>query len=90
MRDIIRTNKFKRDTKKCLKRGLLLDDLLEIVTLLANDIELEEKHRPHILSGVYSGFWECHIRPDWLLIYKFDDENNALNLIRTGTHSDLF
>lgn len=90
MRKVNRTGRFKRDIKKCLKRGLSLDELLSIVSLLADDIELEAKHRPHTLSGIYSELWECHIRPDWLLIYELDDESNALNLIRTGTHSDLF
>lgn len=84
MREVIRTNKFKRDTKKCLKRGQSLDDLLDIVVLLANDIELDKKHYPHTLSGDYSGYWECHIRPDWLLIYELDDANNSLKLIRNG------
>jgi len=62
--------------------------MYEIVGQLAREIELPARCRPHILSRNWDGFWECHIEPDWLLIYQTDDE--TVTLFRTGTHSNLF
>ncbi len=64
--------------------------LKEIVGKLANNIPLEEKYKDHELTGNYKGFRECHIQPDWLLIYLIEDDKLTLTLTRTGTHSDLF
>ena len=64
--------------------------MLEVITLLANECELPEKYRDHKLSGNYSGFRECHIEPDWLLIYVIDKNDLLLLLTRTGSHADLF
>ena len=90
MLDIILSNRFKRDLKMLKKRGLDLELLNAVVDTLAARQPLEEKHRDHALTGDYAGFRECHIQPDWLLIYRVDDEELFLLLSRTGTHSDLF
>ena len=82
------SRKFQRDYKRCVSRGLDLSKLEQVIDLLADDKELPARCRPHRLSGNWSGYWECHIAPDWLLIYDFDDE--FLFLERTGTHADLF
>ena len=76
--------------KLIVKRGYDLNLLDTVVEKLANDIPLEERHRDHALTGNYVGFRECHVLPDWLLIYRVDDTELILFLSRTGTHSDLF
>lgn len=88
--DIAITAQFKRDYKLTKKRGLRLEALAEVVTLLANGEALPEKNRDHALSGDYEGFRECHIASDWLLIYRIEDDVLVLVLSRTGSHSDLF
>ncbi len=88
MKGIQRSNKFKKDYRRMLKRGVDERRFLAVILKLAADEPLPESCRPHILSGDWAGFWECHIAPDWLLIYEFDDE--FVTLQRTGTHSDLF
>jgi mRNA interferase YafQ len=88
MKLIIRSNRFKRDYKLAIKRQLNLEKLHDIIRLLANDLVLPERCNPHRLRGNYFGYWECHIEPDWLLIYKFDAD--LLELAATGTHADLF
>lgn len=82
--------KFKKDYKLIKKRGMNINVLKEIVGKLANNIPLEEKYKDHQLTGNYKGFRECHIQPDWLLIYLIEDNKLILTLSRTGTHSDLF
>ena len=91
-REIIYANQFKKDMKLARRRHLPEEDLIEVVTDLANDIPLPAKNKDHALQGEFAGCRECHIRPDWLLIYskESDGELHILNLIRTGTHSDLF
>lgn len=82
--------KFKKDYKTILKRGynpLLLQEVLEF---LANEQHLPDRYKDHALSGNYQGHRECHITPDWLLIYKIENDILTLSLTRTGTHSDLF
>ncbi len=81
---------FKKDIKRMKKRGYNLDLLKEVITLLISEHKLPEKYREHTLSGEFSDFTECHITPDWLLIYKIDHQVLILCLSRTGTHSDLF
>lgn len=88
--DVIFTPNFKRDYKLAKKRGYEIELLKEIVRKLANGEELPERNRDHALTGVYKGCRECHIKPDWLLIYQIVDEELILFLTRTGTHSDLF
>lgn len=83
-------NKFKKDYKQIIKRGYNVKDFETVVTLLANEKQLPEKYRDHELKGNYVGFRECHIAPDWLLIYRIDKNILTLTLVRTGTHSDLF
>lgn len=84
------TTKFQKDLKKVQKRGYDISLLTEIIKKLANGEQLPEKNRDHALSGNYSGYRECHIQPDWLLIYEIDNGDLYLYLTRTGSHSDLF
>lgn len=88
--EIVRTTQFKKDLKLAIKRGLDIDDLLQVIGNLSADQPLPPKNRNHLLSGEYKGCWECHINPDWLLIYSKDKEIRIITLKRTGTHSDLF
>ena len=88
--EILRTSQFKKDYKLAVKRGCDIDRLKKVVTLLANGETLPVEFRDHSLSGNYSGYRECHIQPDWLLVYKITENQLLLTLYRTGTHSDLF
>lgn len=81
---------FKKDYKRIVKRGYDMRLLEKVIELLANQKPLPEKNRDHQLSGGYAGCRECHITPDWLLIYEVADEELILYLTRTGSHSDLF
>jgi mRNA interferase YafQ len=80
---------FRKDHKRMRKRGAAMPKLDGVVDLLMTDQPLAARNRPHRLSGEWKGFWECHIEPDWLLIYDLDDPQ-VVALHRTGTHSDLF
>lgn len=84
------TSQFRKDYKLALKRGLNVTLLEDVVAALAMGKKLPEKHKDHGLSGNWSGHRECHILPDWLLIYRMEDNVLVLTLSRTGTHSDLF
>ena len=84
------SNTFKKEFQRMLKRGHDGELLLSVVDLLLAEKKLPEKCRPHKLSGSYGGFWDCHVKPDWVLIYELDEKNKKLTLVRTGTHSDLF
>lgn len=88
--ELILTGKFKKSLKQAKKRGLDLKLLDKVITMLQNDIPLEEKYRDHELKGKYQGFRECHIQPDWLLIYLKENDVLTLTLVDTGTHADLF
>ena len=88
MKKIVRSTQFKKDIKRVSKHGCPLQKLTLIISLLAEGKALPERCKPHRLSGDYQNFWECHIEPDWLLIYA--QINDELQLRRTGTHSDLF
>lgn len=81
---------FKKDFKRIKKRGYDISRLEKIVELLANEVSLPEQFKDHNLSGNYNGFRECHIAPDWLLIYQVNNNELVLVLSRTGSHSDLF
>jgi len=81
---------FKKDYKRIVKRGYDVRLLEEVITLLAQQQPLPERYRDHSLLGDYVRCRECHITPDWLLIYEIADEELILYLTRTGTHSDLF
>ena len=86
------TGQFKRDYKLAIKRGCDPQDLTTVISFLAAEQPLPEKYRDHSLenSRNYKGMRECHIKPDWLLIYETTDKELVLYLLRTGTHSDLF
>lgn len=87
---IVITSMFKKDLKSAKKRGYDLSLLKCVVDTLAMGQPLAEKHKDHSLVGNYKGCRECHITPDWLLIYEVSDSELILYLTRTGTHSDLF
>ena len=90
MLNVVLSNQFKKDLKLMNKRGADLELLDNVVNKLANLEELDEKFRDHALTGNYIGFRECHIKPDWLLVYRINNNELLLFLSRTGTHSDLF
>lgn len=89
-RDIVWTNQFKKDYKLAQKRHLDIDLLDNIIRTLSRGEPLPEKNRDHALTGDWIGHRECHIQPDWLLIYRIEDNVLVLTLARTGSHSDLF
>lgn len=84
------SNQFKKDLKLAARRGYKIDLLSDVIKKLANGEELEPKYKDHQLSGSFGFYRECHIQPDWLLIYEIDGNELILYLTRTGTHSDLF
>lgn len=84
------TNKMKRDVKRIIKRGKDKSKLLAALDLLASQSPMPEKYRDHALKGEMAGYRECHIEPDWLLIYEIIEGSLILLAIGTGTHSDLF
>lgn len=84
------TTQFKKDYKLAQKRHLPMELLKAVIEKLANGEELPPKNRDHGLTGNWVGFRECHIQPDWLLIYRIEDDVLVLTLASTGTHSDLF
>lgn len=84
------TTQFKKDFKLAIKRGLKIELLEGIIAELAMGEELPEKSKDHALTGNWVGHRECHILPDWLLIYRIEGDVLVLTLARTGTHSDLF
>ena len=88
--ELVLTRKFKRGLKLAKKRGLDISLLEDIVERLLRKIPLEAKNRDHALGGNYASYRECHIQPDWLLIYLIEDDILTLTLIDTGTHADLF
>ncbi|HTV07091.1 MAG TPA: type II toxin-antitoxin system YafQ family toxin [Acidobacteriaceae bacterium] len=88
MREIVLGTQFRRDVKKAEKRGKDMAKLRELILLLAENKPLPPRYKDHPLSGVWRHFRDCHIEPDWLLLYKIDGD--MLYLVRTGTHSDLF
>ena len=88
-REIKRTTQFKKDVKLMLRQGRELKPLLDIVEMLQNDIPLPPELKDHPLVGNWIGKRECHIEPDWLLIYEKTDSVLLLTLIRTGTHSGI-
>jgi len=88
--ELIKTSRFKAGVKLARKRGLDISLLEEVIEKLRLDQPLEAKHRNHELSGNFKGVWECHIQPDWLLLYLKDNGVLVLTLVDTGTHSDIF
>ena len=90
MLPLITTTQFKKDLKRIRKRGLDLNSLKFILDTLQKQEALPLKYRDHALVGDYRGFRDCHIEPDWLLIYTISNEKLILTAARTGSHSDLF
>lgn len=88
--EIVTTSRFKKDLKQMLKRGLQIDLMQEVVDRLAAGFELPEKNKDHALLGNWVNHRECHVMPDWILIYKITEDCLVLTLTRTGSHSDLF
>ena len=88
MRRVTQRRQFDSDVKRQKRRGKNLLELVAAVELLAEEGELPPAYRPHKLSGEWKGLWECHIDPDWLLVYVV--AKDEIQLIRTGTHDDLF
>ncbi|MFO8101166.1 MAG: type II toxin-antitoxin system YafQ family toxin [Dehalococcoidia bacterium] len=88
MRTLSRTSQFKKDAKRNKRRGKNPEKLKEVVERLLRGEELESGYKDHVLQGQYATLRECHIEPDWLLLYKVSEKE--LILIRTGTHADLF
>lgn len=88
MKAVIQTSQFKRDVKRLKKRGKDLGKLGDVIKLLAANKTLDEKYHDHSLIGKWSGSRDCHIEPDWILIYRNDSD--SLFLERSGSHSDLF
>jgi mRNA interferase YafQ len=84
------TTQFKKDYKKCKKRGLPLDEIQHVMSLLLDEKVLPSKYKDHVLRGSYNGFGECHIRPDWLMIYLVKQKNGIIVFTRTGSHTNLF
>jgi len=83
------SGKFKKNYKLAQKRGLNINLLKDIILKLGNGIPLDEKYKDHPLKGNWDGFRECHVQPDWLLIYLIEDDILTLTLVDTGTHADL-
>ena len=90
MLKIVYTKKMKKDLKLLAKRKYNLNKFTQVLDILSAQQTLPEKYKDHALIGNYAGYRECHIEPDWLLIYKTDNDILTLVLSRTGSHSDLF
>ena len=84
------SNRFKKDVKLAVKRGKDLEKLSAVVELLCEGKPLPKQYKDHPLAGDYSGFRDCHIEPDWVMIYRIENSQLQLVLARTGTHADLF
>lgn len=84
------TARFRKDYRLMRKRGLDMAQLDEVIAILASGDSMDDKYHDHALSGNYVGHRECHIAPDWLLVYYKEKDILVLTLVRTGTHSDLF
>ncbi len=84
------TRRFEKDLKRCIKRGLPMDRFREVVRLLVCNGSLPSEYNPHKLKGNRKGEWECHIQPDWLLVWLQDNYELTLLLLNTGSHSDIF
>ena len=84
------SNRFRKQFRLCVKRGLDMNLINEAMRLLAANGSLPAQYRPHKLSGKFQGVWECHIEPDWLMTWEQNDMELTLLFLQTGTHSDLF
>lgn len=87
---IVWTTQFKKDYKLAMKRHMNIELLDDIIRILSRGEKLPEKNKDHGLAGNWTGYRECHILPDWLLVYRIDNDVLLLTLVRSGSHSDLF
>ncbi len=87
---IIYTNRFKKDLKRCVKRGLNIEKIRTVVQMLAETGKLPQKYHPHVLKGDHVNEWECHIEADWIMTWVQNDREFTLLFLQTGTHSDIF
>jgi len=90
MYTISTTHQFEKDWKRCAKRGYDMSKIKRVISLLEANGSLPAEYKPHKLSGNHNGEWECHIEPNWLLIWEQDDKGLTLLMLNTGTHSDIF
>jgi mRNA interferase YafQ len=90
MNTLVFSNRFEKDVKLMGKRGYDMQILKDFITLLENSEIIPPEFKPHKLTGTLIGFWEAHLKPDWILIWKQKPEHNEIWLTRTGTHADLF
>ena len=90
MLELKQTSQFKKDLRRMVKRGANMDLLDEVVLLLREREPLPDKYEDHPLTGNWAGYRDCHIQPDWLLLYRVEENVLILSLTRTGSHSDLF
>ena len=90
MLQIITSNRFEKDLKATIRRGKDIQKLKRVIEILCISAALPAQNRDHSLTGEYKGFRECHLEPDWLLIYRIDLEAEGLFLLRIGSHADLF
>lgn len=84
------THQFKKDMRKCVKRGLNVDAITKVISILATTGTLPPEYKPHLLKGNHKGQWECHIEPNWLMTWEQNDNELTLLFLQTGTHSDIF
>jgi len=87
---VILTTRFKKEFRRCIKRGMNMKLITDAMDLLEANGSLPPQYRPHKLSGNMQGIWECHIQPDWLMTWQQNDTELTLLFLQTGTHSDLF
>lgn len=87
---LLYSNRFKKSLKKCHKKGLDIEKLRLAIKTLVENGNLPAEYRPHKLVGKYNGIWECHISPDWLLLWEQNDTCLTMLMVDTGTHSDIF
>jgi mRNA interferase YafQ len=90
MYKIVTTKRFEKEVMICIKRGFDISHLKEVMKILEEKGSLPQKYKSHKLSGNYSNCWECHIKPNWLLVWQQNKEDLILLFLNTGTHSDLF
>ena len=84
------SGQFKKDLKLMVKRGGDVGLMRTALNFLAEDGQVPQSYNPHILHGKWDGVWECHISPDWLLLYDINESISIIRLVRTGTHADMF
>ena len=84
------TNRFRKDLVRCQKQGKDIELIRSVITQLANEGKLPAKYRPHKLSGRYAGKWECHVQPDWLLVWEQYETQLRMVMTNTGSHSEIF